>query len=112
MVYERSDSGTTTAVRVDTKDGAIRFALTHKTPGGACDLSIEGDAREKEGDMESRDDDGGESHFVAEYVYESPDCGVSVSIDMETRKMAWVSAWDCKRMKDDCELSSGPLALK
>lgn len=110
--YERSQDGTTTTVRVDRKDGAIHFALASQTPGGTCDLTIEGDAKEKEGDMESRDDDKGQSHFVAEYVYESADCGVSVSIDMDTRKMAWVSVWDCKAMKEGCELPSGPLSLK
>lgn len=107
LTYERSEGGVTTTLRVDKKGSELSFTITSK----ACDATITGVAKEKEGDAESRDDDKGEAHFVSEYVYEGDGCGASVSINAD-QSLAWVSAWDCKLMKAGCELTSGPLTRK
>jgi hypothetical protein len=79
--------------RIEPRGSGVSYALTASGPG--CDGRVQGVAAEKQGDLESRDDEAGTAHFVHEYDHETDACSVSISIDREDRSLAWVQAWDC-----------------
>lgn len=108
--YTGDRQGTPLTLAVVPGEGAISFELSAAPPDAACRFRLAGEATEKQGDLESRYDGEGNAHFVAEYLHESEDCGASISIDLDTRSMAWVSVYDCPRIPEQCRPDSwGPL---
>lgn len=98
MIFEESTENPEwwRELRVKKAQDGIQFKISVKNTPRDCQATISGEAKLKEGDMESRDNEQGESFFVQEYVYEGEDCGISISIDLDTESIAWISEFDCK----------------
>jgi hypothetical protein len=108
--YNISKDGARIALGVTPAKGTITFQLATAPSDPKCNLTLSGTAKEKGGDSETREDEQGELVEVTEYLYESQDCGATVSIAAEDRSMAWVSVYDCKRVPEACWLTdAGPL---
>ena len=88
----------------------IQIELRADSERADCALRLTGTAVEKAGDLESRDDQLGHSHFVTEYIYERNDCHATVAIDIETKTLAWIAVFDCPALPTSCPpLPPGPL---
>jgi hypothetical protein len=108
--YSLDRDGTQVTLAVTGDQGAIAFELVAQSADEACRLRLSGTAKGKDGDSETREDENGEMFEVAEYLYESTDCWVSISLDSAQRSMAWVSTADCTSVPASCWLNMfGPL---
>lgn len=108
--YHLDKDGTRIALGVTPAKGTITFQLATAPSDPRCSLTLSGTAKEKGGDVETREDEQGEMIAVTEYVYESKDCGATISIAMDDRSTAWVSTYDCTSVPEACWLNSaGPL---
>lgn len=108
--YTVAKDGTEVTLGVTGNKGEIAFELVTQTADPKCKLSVSGTAKEKGGDVETREDEHGEMIAVAEYVYEAKDCWVSISLESDRRSLAWVSTADCTSVPESCWLNSfGPL---
>lgn len=108
--YGLDKDGTRIALGVTPAEGTITFQLATAPSDPRCNLALSGTAKEKGGDSETREDEQGDLVEVAEYVYESKDCGATISIALEDRGAAWVSTYDCTRVPEACWLTDvGPL---
>ena len=108
--YILDKEGTQVTLGVTGNTGELAFELVTQPADAKCQLRLSGTAKEKGGDMETREDEQGEMIAVAEYVSESKDCWVSISLEMDKRSMAWVSTADCPSVPESCWLNAfGPL---
>lgn len=108
--YTLDKDGTQVTLHVTGDQGEIKFELITQPADEACKLRLSGAARDKGGDSETREDENGEMFEVAEYLYESTDCWVSISLDSAQRGMAWISTADCTSVPESCWLNMfGPL---
>lgn len=108
--YSLTKDGTQVALGVTPGQGQITFQLATAPSDPKCRLTLSGTAKEKGGDLETREDEQGEMIGVAEYLYESKDCGATISIALEDKSTAWVSVYDCTSVPEACWLTDvGPL---
>ena len=108
--YTLAQDGTQVTLGITGNTGEIAFELVTQPADPKCQLRLSGTAKEKGGDLETREDEQGEMIAVAEYVHESKDCWVSISLEMDKRSMAWVSTADCPNVPESCWLNTfGPL---
>jgi hypothetical protein len=108
--YTLDRDGTQVTLGITGNTGEIAFELVTQPSDPKCQLRLSGTAKEKGGDMETREDEQGEMIAVAEYLHESKDCWVSISLEMDERSMAWVSTADCPSVPESCWLDTfGPL---
>jgi hypothetical protein len=112
LVYSYHDVTYDMSLSVLKKTGAIEFIIEVTNSDNACERQVKGTAKAKQGDLESREIDG-EAVFVQEYTFESPECSLSISIDMDSEAYAWVTPADCKDVDPLCRLDIGTfLSLK
>ena len=108
--YNLTKDGTQIALGVTHGKDSITFHLATAPSDPRCRLTLSGTAKEKGGDVETREDEQGELIAVSEYPYESKDCSATISLELDTRATAWVSTYDCTLVPEECWLSSvGPL---
>jgi hypothetical protein len=108
--YKLAKDGTQIALGVTAAQGTITFQLATAPSDPRCNLTLSGTAKEKGGDSETREDEQGELVEVSEYLYESKDCGATISIAVADRATAWVSTYDCTLVPESCWLTDvGPL---
>jgi len=108
--YKLTKDGTQIALGVTPAQGQITFQLATAPSDPKCRLTLSGTAKEKGGDIETREDEQGEMIAVSEYRYESKDCGATISLELDTRATAWVSTYDCTLVPEACWLTDmGPL---
>jgi hypothetical protein len=108
--YTVDKDGTQVTLGVTGNKGEIAFELVTQPADPKCRLRLSGTAKEKGGDLETREDDQGEMIAVAEYLSETKDCWVGISLEMDKRSMAWVSTADCPSVPESCWLDTfGPL---
>jgi hypothetical protein len=108
--YTLDQDGTQVTLGVTGTKGEIAFELVTQPADPKCRLRLSGTAKEKGGDLETREDEQGEMIAVSEYLHESKDCWVSISLEMDKRSMAWVSTADCPSVPESCWLDTfGPL---
>lgn len=112
--YKGEERGAPLTLTVIPDEQVISFELTVAGSDAACRFTVAGEATSPEqGDLESREDEEGAAHFVAEYRHQGEDCGASISIDLDTRSMAWVSVYDCPRVPARCQPDLwGPLRVQ
>lgn len=112
LTYTFHDVTYDISLHVIKKTGAIDFTIDVSNLDNNCKHSVKGTAKEKEGDLESREIDG-EAVFVQEYVYTGDDCELYISIDMDGEATAWIAQGDCKDVDEMCPLEpKGYLSLK
>lgn len=108
--YTLDKDGTQVTLGITGNTGEIAFELVTQAADPKCQLRLSGTAKEKGGDLETREDEQGEMIAVAEYLHESKDCWVTISLEMDRRSMAWVSTADCPNVPESCWLNTfGPL---
>ncbi len=108
--YNLTKDGTQIALGVTQGKDAITFQLATAPSDARCNLTLSGTAKLKGGDSETREDEQGELVEVNEYIYESKDCGATISIALEGHATAWVSTYDCTLVPEACWLTDmGPL---
>jgi hypothetical protein len=109
--YHLTKDGTQIALGVTQGKDTITFQLATAPSDPRCRLTLSGTAKEKGGDSETREDEQGELVEVNEYIYESKDCGATISIQAGfDHAAAWVSTYDCTLVPEACWLTDlGPL---
>jgi hypothetical protein len=108
--YTLDKDGTQATLVVNRTRGGLTYQLTTQASDPKCALNVSGLAREKGGDSETREDEQGEMVEVAEFLHESKDCWVSISLESGKGSMAWISTADCPSVPESCWLNMfGPL---
>lgn len=88
LEYFLQFDGTQYQLRAEMLEAGLLFNLTVRN--GVGSLYEAGEAREREGDLESYDDGDGRSYLVRSFRYRTPDCKLNIAIDIDNADFAWI----------------------
>lgn len=92
--YFLNDGGTRYQLHAEMREAGFIFTLTVRNELGS--LYANGEATERDGDLESVDDGDGETHLAVVYRHRSADCKLTFLMSIEEGRYMWISASDCE----------------
>ncbi|MCB9235062.1 MAG: hypothetical protein H6581_25635 [Bacteroidia bacterium] len=105
QVFEYEDGPFYAELRINEMPGEeFTFFLWAQDRNEDLKTSIFGSATLSQGDLESRDDEGGDAYFVRELIYNGPEGRVRILTDLDHQFLSWVELEGCDSFK-------GPLVL-
>jgi hypothetical protein len=90
----------------------LEFKLRVRNDETGCQTELEGMAklRGEEGDLESREDESGHSHFVKEFEYATDQVRLIFALDLWEAELVWIYEADARLHQSGCSFGGdGPL---
>jgi hypothetical protein len=85
-----NDGGTRYQLHAEMREAGFIFNLTVRNEFGS--LFANGEAQERDGDLESIDDGDGETHLAVVYRFRSTDCRLTFAMSIEEGRYIWITS--------------------
>jgi hypothetical protein len=85
-----NDGGTRYQLHAEMREAGFMFTLTVRNESGS--LFANGEAHERDGDLESFDDGDGETHLAVVYRHRGPDCRLTFALSIEESRYLWITS--------------------
>lgn len=94
------------------KETTLAFRMMVRNEETGCQTEVEGEAklRGEAGDLESREDESGHSHFVKEFEFVSDQTRLIIALDLWEAELVWIYEGDARIHQSGCSFGGdGPL---